>query len=138
MNSALIIIGMQNDFVRKESALCVPPRKEMVPIQPKPLKCNHSYFSYLFENSEKFDSWRGVRMGKQGERFFLKDVHVGKRGQIVIPKDIRDLFAIKAGDHLVLVGRGARGLAIMRADQIEKFAKTIMNDVKRIKGKKSS
>jgi len=73
-------------------------------------------------------------MGKQGERFFLKDVHVGKRGQIVIPKDIRDLFGIKPGGHHVLVGNGARGLAIMRAEQIEQFAKAIMSGVRKIKG----
>ena len=75
-------------------------------------------------------------MKKQNKRFFIKDVHVGKRGQIVIPKDIRELFGIKAGDHLVLVGNGARGLAIMRADQIEEFAKAVMSGVRKIRGGK--
>lgn len=39
-------------------------------------------------------------------------VTVGEKGQIVIPKQARELFDIEAGDTLVLLGDDKRGLAI--------------------------
>ena len=37
---------------------------------------------------------------------------VGAKGQIVIPKEARDMFGIKPGDTLVILGDAERGLAI--------------------------
>ena len=37
---------------------------------------------------------------------------VGEKGQIVIPKQARDLFEIKPGDTLLLLGDRERGIAI--------------------------
>lgn len=37
---------------------------------------------------------------------------VGEKGQIVIPKQARDLFGIKPGDTLLLLGDIQRGIAI--------------------------
>ena len=37
---------------------------------------------------------------------------VGEKGQIVIPKQARELFAIKPGDTLLLLGNLQRGIAI--------------------------
>lgn len=37
---------------------------------------------------------------------------VGEKGQIVIPKQARDLFGIKPGDTLLLLGDEERGIAI--------------------------
>lgn len=39
-------------------------------------------------------------------------VTVGEKGQIVIPKQARDIFGIAPGDSLILLGDEARGLAI--------------------------
>ena len=41
---------------------------------------------------------------------------VGEKGQIVIPKQARDLFGIKAGDTLLLLGDVERGIAIPNID----------------------
>ena len=37
---------------------------------------------------------------------------VGEKGQIVIPKQARDIFGIKTGDTLLLLGDEKRGIAI--------------------------
>ena len=44
---------------------------------------------------------------------------VGEKGQIVIPKQARDLFGIRPGDTLLLLGDEKRGIAIV---QKENFA----------------
>ena len=38
---------------------------------------------------------------------------VGEKGQIVIPKQARDIFGIKPGDTLLLLGDIDRGIAIL-------------------------
>ena len=43
-------------------------------------------------------------------------VKVGEKGQIVIPKDAREIFGIQPGDSLVILGDEATGLAIMKND----------------------
>ena len=37
---------------------------------------------------------------------------VGEKGQIVIPKQARDIFGIKPGDTIILLGDEKRGIAI--------------------------
>ena len=37
---------------------------------------------------------------------------VGEKGQIVIPKQAREIFGIKPGDTLILLGDKERGIAI--------------------------
>lgn len=43
---------------------------------------------------------------------FAWTVTVGEKGQIVIPKQAREVFGISPGDTLVLLGDEKRGLAI--------------------------
>ena len=43
-------------------------------------------------------------------------VTVGAKGQIVIPKEARDLFGIRPGDTLLLLGDERRGIAIPPKD----------------------
>ncbi len=40
-------------------------------------------------------------------------VKIGEKGQIVIPKNMRDMFDIKAGDTLLLLADRKRGIAIV-------------------------
>ena len=37
---------------------------------------------------------------------------VGEKGQIVIPKEMRDMFSIKPGDTIILLADKKRGIAI--------------------------
>lgn len=43
-------------------------------------------------------------------------VKVGEKGQIVIPKDAREIFGIQPGDNLVVLGDEATGIAILKHD----------------------
>lgn len=44
---------------------------------------------------------------------------VGEKGQIVIPKEARDMFDIKAGDSVVVLCDKNRGMAIVKAESLE-------------------
>jgi len=44
---------------------------------------------------------------------------VGEKGQIVIPKEARDMFDIKSGDSVIVLCDKARGMALLKADAIE-------------------
>ena len=44
---------------------------------------------------------------------FLSTVRVGDKGQIVIPKEVRDMFEIEPGDSLMLMADKNRGIAIV-------------------------
>ena len=46
---------------------------------------------------------------------------VGTKGQIVIPKEARDMFGIKPGDTLVILGDVERGLAIPPKEQLSQW-----------------
>ena len=44
---------------------------------------------------------------------------VGEKGQIVIPKEARDMFDIKPGDSIIVLCDRSRGIALLKADAIE-------------------
>ena len=51
---------------------------------------------------------------------------VGEKGQIVIPKEAREVFGISPGDTLLLLGDEKKGIAIVKNDVYLKFAKAII------------
>ena len=58
-------------------------------------------------------------------------VTVGERGQIVIPKDARDIFKIKPGDKLLVLGDEEQGIAIVKADAFQSFASVVLEGLKK-------
>ncbi len=52
-------------------------------------------------------------------------VTVGEKGQIVIPKQARDVFEIHPGDTLIILGDEKRGLAIPPKSAFSQFAAAI-------------
>lgn len=43
---------------------------------------------------------------------FLTTVKIGPKGQIVIPKEVRDMFSLNTGDSLVLMADKGQGIAL--------------------------
>jgi AbrB family looped-hinge helix DNA binding protein len=58
---------------------------------------------------------------------FMSCAKVGPKGQIVIPKEIRDMFGIKTGDSLVIMADRERGIAIHKQEVMEGIAKAIFD-----------
>ena len=56
---------------------------------------------------------------------FLWTTKVTSKGQIVIPKEARDIFDIKEGDTLIMLGDKNRGIALAKYDDYVKFAEEI-------------
>ncbi len=60
---------------------------------------------------------------------YLATVKIGPKGQIVIPKEMRDMFALNAGDALLLMADKNQGIAL----QPFSYAESFWNAVKQIK-----
>ncbi len=52
---------------------------------------------------------------------------VGEKGQIVIPKEARDMFDIKPGDSIIVLCDKSRGMALLKADAIEDLTDKIFS-----------
>ena len=50
---------------------------------------------------------------------FVGICKVGEKGQIVIPKEIRDMFDIKPGDSIIVLCDKKQGIALIKSDIIE-------------------
>lgn len=61
-------------------------------------------------------SKKGKNMKQNTENRFIVSVKVGPKGQITIPKEARDMFDIKEGETLMVMGDKDRGIAIMKSD----------------------
>ena len=54
-----------------------------------------------------------------GKNKFIGICKVGEKGQIVIPKEARDMFDIKTGDSVIVLCDKDKGIALLKADMIE-------------------
>ena len=63
---------------------------------------------------------------KDGKTKYLFGIcKVNEKGQIVIPKEAREVFNISVGDNLILLGDTKKGLALVKADVITSVAEDI-------------
>jgi len=73
-------------------------------------------------------------LGKGNSRRVIGTAKVGDRGQIVIPKEARELFKIKPGDTLLILGEKETGLIISRpevlSDLADQMFETVRNEEK--------
>ena len=61
-------------------------------------------------------------LGKANARRVFGTAKVGDRGQIVIPKEARELFQIKPGDTLLVLGEESKGIIISRPELLSNLA----------------
>lgn len=59
-------------------------------------------------------------------KYIFGTVKVGEKGQIVIPKEAREVFDIKPGDTLLLLGDEKQGIAIVKNDLFLQFARDVL------------
>ncbi len=75
-------------------------------------------------NMEKVD----VKDKKGVRKKFACSVTVGTKGQIVIPKEMREMFGIESGDSLLLLADIKKGIAVPPKNSFnEIFAKIFGN-----------
>ncbi len=61
-----------------------------------------------------------------GRKHIFGTARVGKRGQIVIPKGAREIFDIKPGDTLMVLGDEEHGLAVVKAEKFRRIAEEML------------
>ena len=62
---------------------------------------------------------------KDADRY-MGTAKVGPKGQIVIPKDVRDMFDISPGDSVVILADSNRGIAISKMSFFSKLADAVL------------
>ena len=67
-------------------------------------------------------------MEKSRNKYIFGVCKVGEKGQIVISKEAREVFNIKAGDRLLLLGDVKKGLALVKTDVFTAIAKETFKD----------
>ena len=72
----------------------------------------------------------GIAVPPRGKHLF-GNVKVGERGQIVIPKEARDLFGIMPGDKLVVLGEEGQGLALCKEAEFMAGVEAVMTAARR-------
>ena len=68
--------------------------------------------------------------GKTKSRRVFGIAKVGDRGQIVIPKEARELFKIRPGDTLLILGEEETGLIVSRPEVLSDIANKMFDSMK--------
>ena len=67
-------------------------------------------------------------MQEKDGKYIFGVVKVGDKGQIVIPKDARNVYGIKPGDALVMLG-DERGVALLKTEIFQSAIDQAMGDL---------
>ena len=81
-------------------------------------------YGKLFVTSKTILPRKGsVTMGKEkpAEGKFVASVKVGPKGQIIVPKEVRDMFHIQPGDMLLMLADMEQGIAIQTFDTTDEM-----------------
>ena len=62
-------------------------------------------------------------------RHIFGTAKVGERGQIVIPKEAREVFGIRPGDTLLILGDEDNGILITKPEILSEVAQKIFNNL---------
>lgn len=67
-------------------------------------------------------------MAKNNGKYIFGICKVGEKGQIVIPKEARNVFNINPGDSLVMLGDEKKGIALCKSEVFTAFADETLKD----------
>ncbi len=56
-------------------------------------------------------------------------VKIGEKGQFVIPKEAREMFDLKPGDEILVLGDKERGIAIPPKSKQQEIIKQVFSDI---------
>ena len=70
-------------------------------------------------------------LGKNKGRRVFGTAKVGDRGQIVIPKEARELFHIQPGDTLLILGEEETGLIVSRPEVLSDLASKLFDQMQK-------
>lgn len=68
-------------------------------------------------------------LGMKKTRHIFGTAKVGERGQIVIPKDARELYGIHPGDALLILGDEENGMIVTKPDVLSSLAERILDQI---------
>ena len=68
-------------------------------------------------------------LGMKKARHNFGTAKVGERGQIVIPKDARELYGIHPGDTLLILGDEENGMIVTKPDVLSSLAERILDQI---------
>ena len=77
------------------------------------------YMKFIF-----FIQGGDFKVAKDGKHIF-GTVKVGERGQIVIPKEARDLYGIKSGDMVLILGDD-KGIALLKPEIFQELLSNLI------------
>ena len=65
---------------------------------------------------------------KTNKNKFVGICKVGEKGQIVIPKEVRNIFDIKPGDSMIVFCDKERGIALLKSEVIEDITEKVLKN----------
>lgn len=85
----------------------------------------NTFHTFAAKYEKSYKSQKSIIMEAQDGKFIFGVVKVGERGQIVIPKEARELYDIKAGDSLMVLG-DQKGIAMLKTEVFQSIINQAM------------
>ena len=63
---------------------------------------------------------------KDNERYYMASVRLGPKGQIVIPKDAREMFGLEPGDQLLADRK--KGIDLQTTDKLNPMMRRVFEE----------
>lgn len=89
----------------------------------------YKYEIYLLKEAGSVAGGKHI-LGK-AKRHIFGTAKVGEKGQIVIPKDARQIFGVKPGDTLLILGDEETGIIVTKPDVLRDAADEIFGKMER-------
>ena len=68
-------------------------------------------------------------LGRKKARYVFGTAKVGEKGQIVIPKEVREMFGVGPGDTIVLLADRKKGVALQTVDKLNPMLRSTFNSL---------